>query len=404
MNNTKKTHHIICHYAEIGLKGKNRNFFEKKLADNIKRTIERLGFNINITMASGSVIVDLKNVSNEDQNVIKKHLSLIPGIHHFSFAISVDPDIETLKEESFNLLNSEDFGSFKIDTKRSDKSYPMGSMDVSKEVGAFVFNELNKEVKMDNPDVILFIEIIREKRGETRAFIFKEKVKGIGGLPVGSSSKALSLMSGGIDSPVASFLTMKRGVKNEFIHFHSYPFTGKESINKVKDIIKIINRVQFDSIIHWVPFAEAQKEIITSVPAPLRIVMYRRFMMRISSKIAHKKNIPALITGDSIGQVGSQTLENILAVSQVTNLPILRPLSGMDKEEIIDIAKNIDTFDISIRPCEDTCSRFMPDNPTTKADLDNIRSAEEKLDIDRIVEECISQIETERIQEVRKDL
>lgn len=404
MNGSQKNHHIICHYAEIGLKGKNRNFFEKKLADNIKRALKDLGVDIGITMASGSIIVNLNSISQDEIMMIKKCLSLTPGIYHFSFAISVDPDLETFKKESFDLLKDEDFNSFKIDTKRSDKSYPVKSMEVNKEVGAFIVDKFSKAVKMDDPDVVIFIEIIREKRGETKAFIFKDKTKGIGGLPVGSSSRALSLMSGGIDSPVASFLTMKRGVKNEFIHFHSYPFTSKESINKVKDIIRVMNKIQFESIIHWVPFADAQKEIVASVPAPLRIVMYRRFMMRIASKIAYKKNIPALVTGDSIGQVGSQTLENIRTISEASKLPILRPLSGMDKEEIIDIAKGINTFDISIRPCEDTCSRFMPNNPTTKADLNDVRSAEEAIDIDRMIDECINQTETERIQGVRKDL
>ena len=375
--------YIVCHYHEIALKGKNRKFFEEKLVFNIKSALPKASFEF-VKRISGRIIVKLTDRGLKKQIKIKNILKDVFGIVNFSFVDGCNPEIKAIKNKALEILKSKRFKTFKIQTKRSDKEFSLTSQKINEKVGAFIVDNLNKKVKLEKPGATCFIEITKNQ-----AFLYTEKIKGPGGLPVSTGGKAAVLLSGGIDSPVAGFLTMKRGVKAVFIHFHAHPYTDKASIDKVKRIVKSLNRFQFNSKLYLVPFADVQKQIVLKMPAKLRVVFYRRFMLRIAQAIGRKEKVSALVTGDSIGQVASQTLENILAISEAANIPILRPLIGFDKEEIINLAKKIDTFDISILPYQDCCARFLPVRVETKANLKQVKLEEKRLDIKELVEKAL---------------
>ncbi len=384
--------HILIHYAEIGLKGNNRAFFENKLESNITQALkkDKVAFS-NVKRITGRIIIKLTNDTNIQE--AKEVLKNTPGIANFSPSIKTNSNLEKIKEVVSNLVKEEDFSSFAINTKRSDKSFSKSSVEVNEDVGALVVDQTKKEVDLENPDLTINIEIASK-----HTFIYLQKYEGRGGLPVTTGGKSVTLLSGGIDSPVASYFMAKRGVKNVFIHFHSYPYTNHSSIDKAKEVVEILNKFQFKSKLYLVPFAEIQKEILDNTPEPLRILLYRRFMFRIAEKIAEKEEAQVLATGESIGQVSSQTLENIKAVSESINTPVLRPLIGMDKVDIINVAKDIGTYKTSIKPCQDSCTWFMPKNPRTKAKVSEIKNAEENLSIDDLVKEGLDSIEVEIIQ------
>ncbi|MCP6718218.1 MAG: tRNA 4-thiouridine(8) synthase ThiI [Patescibacteria group bacterium] len=375
--------YIVCHYHEIGLKGKNRKFFEEKLVENIKKSLPKDSFEF-VKRISGRIIVKLTDTGLKQKDKIKKSLKNVFGMVFFIFACNVKPEIKIINKKALEILEQEKFKTFRIRTQRSDKDFPLKSPKVSETVGAFIVKNLKKKVKLENPDITLFIEITRN-----HAFLYTEKISAYGGLPVGVGNKAVVLLSGGIDSPVAGFLTMKRGVKAIFVHFHARPYTDEASIDKVKRIVKILNKFQFNSKLYLIPFADVQKQILLKVSARLRVIFYRRLMMKIAEVVAKKEKALALVTGDSIGQVASQTLENIFVISEAVNMPILRPLIGFDKEEIIDLAKKIDTFDVSILPHQDCCARFLPARVETKADLKQVKSEEKKLDVEELIEKAL---------------
>ena len=384
--------YIVIHYAEIGLKGQNRPFFEKRLEKNIKKSFERdeISFK-SIERKYGRILVKLSE--NPELSRINKTLSNIFGIANFSFAVKVKSKIEEIENKAVEILKVENFQTFKIDTRRSDKKFPMKSMEVNEKVGQKVVDNLKKNVDLENPDKTVFIEITWDG-----AFIYLEKIDSLGGLPVGTGNKTLVLLSGGIDSPVAAYLLNKRGVENIFIHFYSCLHTGQASINKAKKIVEILNKYQFKSKLYLVPFIEIQREILDQSPPSLRILLYRRFMFRIAEKLAEKQKACVLTTGESVGQVASQTLENIKAISESIEIPILRPLIGFNKEEIISLSKKIGTYETSILPCQDTCTQFMPDHPETKATIRQIKKAEENLDLDKLIEMGVQSIEEVTVQ------
>lgn len=375
--------YIVCHYHEIALKGKNRRFFEEKLVFNIKSALPKASFEF-VKRISGRIIVKLTDRGLKKQTKIKNILKDVFGIVNFSFVDSCKPEIKAIKNKALEILKSKRFKTFKIQTQRSDKEFFLTSQKINEKVGAFIVDNLNKKVKLEKPGATCFIEITKNQ-----AFLYTEKIKGPGGLPVSTGGKAAVLLSGGIDSPVAGFLTMKRGVKAVFIHFHAHPYTDKASIDKVKRIVKSLSRFQFNSKLYLVPFADIQKQIVLKMPAKLRVVFYRRFMLRIAQAVGRKEKVSALVTGDSIGQVASQTLENIFAISEAANIPILRPLIGFDKEEIINLAKKIDTFDISILPYQDCCARFLPVRVETKANLKRVKLEEKKLEVKELVKRAL---------------
>lgn len=372
---------VICHYAEIGLKGKNRKFFEEKLVENIKKALN-LSFYKKVRRISGRILIELGKKAKEKE--IEDSLKNVFGIAYFAFGVSCHQKIEAIKEKAVEILKSQKFKTFRIETKRSKKDFSLTSQQINEKVGAWVVQKLNKNVDLKNPKTTCFIEIV-----EKYAFLYLKKIKGQGGLPVSVSGRAISLLSGGIDSPVASFYGQKRGIKIIFLHFTSYPFTKQSSVEKAKEIVKILNKFQFQSKLYLVPFTEIQKEILLKTKAKLRVVLYRRFMFRIAEILAKKVRAKALITGESVGQVASQTLENILAIEEAIDLPVLRPLIGLDKKDIISKAREIGTFEVSILPGEDCCQRFLPKHPETKADLPEVKREEDKLNIEKLIKEAI---------------
>ena len=368
----------VCHYGEIALKGKNRKFFERKLVSNIREIVE----DSKVLSPRGRIVV-----FSEDENLEEK-ISKVSGIDYFFLLTVVSSSDKEIKEKAVSLIKQKEFNTFRVTVKRSDKSFPIPSMEFSSIVGGEIAKETGKKVDLSSPDITCFIEINKKE-----SYIYFDKIKGLGGLPVNSSGKAVCLISGGIDSPVASFLMMKRGLKSVFVHFHAYPSTSKESICKVEKIIKILSSYQGESVLYLVPFDEIQKEIMINTKDSLRILLYRRFMMRIAEEIGRKEGAKAITTGESLGQVASQTIENIFITGSVVNLPIFRPLIGKNKEEIISQAKKIKTYDISILKEEDCCVRFLPKNPETVGKIKEIEKEEELLDKDKMIEGVLDKIE-----------
>jgi len=373
--------YIICHYHEIGLKGKNRRFFEQKLVKNIKRALPVRSFEF-VRRISGRIIIKLKK-----EEGIEDSLKNVFGIAYFAFAINSEQKIEAIKKKALELLRDRRFRTFRISAKRSGKEFPLSSQQINEQVGEFILNKIKvagARVNLDKPDLTCFIEIV-----EKYAFLYLEKIRGLGGLPVGVGGRAVALLSGGIDSPVAAFRVMRRGVKIIFLHFHAYPYTEKVSIKKAEQLTRVLNKYQHHSKLYLIPFANIQKEILLKTPAKLRVVLYRRFMFRIAQKIAEKEGALALVSGESVGQVASQTLENIKVIEEAIDLPVLRPLIGEDKEDIISQAKMIGTFDISILPYEDCCVRFLPVHPATKAQLKEVKDVEKKLNIKKLIRQAL---------------
>lgn len=379
---------FVGHYSEIGLKGKNRRFFEDKLRKNIRLALKELsrGDDIRVELRHKRLSIAFEN--EVDAQAVSEKLKNVFGLVNFSVVKRVPSRARDIRETALELMRDKNFDTFAVSCKRSDKSYPQTSVEVNIEVGAYIVEKMNKKVDLSRPDVTCYIEIMREN-----SFVYVEKQRGAGGLPVDVSGRVMMLMSGGLDSPVAAYYTMKRGARCEYIHFHSYPYTSQASINKVKSLIEVLNNYQFYAKVHMIPFSEAQEEIVLNCPDRLRIVLYRRFMMRIAQKAAEESGINAISTGDSLGQVASQTLANIRAINDVVNLPVLRPLIGLDKNEIMDKAREIGTYAISILPHDDACSRFMPKQPVINAKLEDVYEAEKKLDVQRIVEETLAKRE-----------
>lgn len=383
--------YVICHYSEIGLKGKNRKFFEEKLIESIKRCLEARLYEF-VKRISGRIIIKLNPRGIEKQSEIKIALKNVFGLAYFCFAHESKQNIESIKRRGLEILKQKDFNSFRVLTKRSKKDFYLTSPEIDSQVGGYIVDNLKKKVDLKNPEIILFIEIV-----EKYTFLYMEKIKGQGGLPIGTGGRVLLLLSGGIDSPVAGFQLMKRGLKLCFIHFHTYPYTTQESIKKTEKIVKHLSRFQGKSKLYLVPFAEIQKQIVLKVPVKLRVIFYRRLMVKIAQEIAKKENISVLATGDNLGQVASQTLENINVITQAVDMPILRPLITFDKEEIVNKAKEIDTYKISILPDQDCCSRFVPKHPETRACLKHVNKVEKKLKTKKLLKVALKQIKIKQI-------
>ena len=363
---------ILIHYSEIGLKKGNRGFFEAKLRDNIKKALRGIPIK-SVTMDFGRFILSLPSESQLD--TIIERLKDVIGIAHFSVAYLGDLNIEILKQQIYEKLEKVDFNSFKIATRRADKQYPLTSVQVNQIVGEKIFTGLNKSVDLNNPELTCNIEIFNKQ-----IFFHFDRNEGIRGLPTGSSGRVVSLLSSGIDSPVASFRMMSRGCRVIFVHFHSFPFTDKSSYHNAIRLADLLTKFQYNSRLYLVPLVKAQEAIIMQSPVKLRLILYRRMMFRIAEMIARKERAKALVTGESLGQVASQTLDNITAISDVVAFPVLRPLIGVDKEWIINQAKKIDTFTISTEPYDDCCSYLVPKNPETHAKLDEVQAAESKIE------------------------
>ncbi len=376
---------ILIHYHEIGLKGKNRGRFERRLMTNITRALKDVPCG-KLERLSGRMMLALTSESPID--VIRERLSTVFGIANFSEAVLAKRNIEAIRETAWRLAQKADFESFKIVTRRGDKTFPLNSDQINRDVGKHIQTLSGARVLMDNPDFICFIEIAPQ-----RIFIYAEKIPAPGGLPVGSNESAVSLLSSGIDSPVASYKIMKRGVKLTYVHFHSQPYTNRNSQRNTEDLVRLLTRHQYVSDLYLVPFVEIQRHIMTQAPASYRVILYRRAMLLIAEAIAEKVNAQALVTGENVGQVASQTLSNMRAIEEVTPLPILRPLAGDNKEEIINEARRIGTYQISIEPYEDCCSVFVPKHPETRANLEKVREIESALDLAPLIAQTLEQTE-----------
>ncbi len=293
-----------------------------------------------------------------------------------------------IKGKAKQLIRQENFSSFRIAARRADKSFALNSTEINRELGSFIGEISKARVDLKNPDFTLFVDIL-----PNGAYVYTEECPGLGGLPVGVSGKVLSLLSGGIDSPVAAWHMLKRGCPVDFIHFHAFPLVEGTSREKAQDLAEILNRHQSSSRLFLVPFAEAQKTIILNVPPAYRVLVYRRFMLRIAQRIAHQNNIQVMATGESIGQVGSQTIENLTTIRSVTTMPILSPLIGMDKQDIVNKARALETYPISIIPDQDCCTLFVPRHPRTTSTSQELDTIESTLDVNAIVEKTIDATE-----------
>ena len=387
--------HIICHYAEIGLKGKNRNFFEKKLKENIKNTLDIHLPNsfINIQRLRGRFLIELTEFGQDSISQIKKLLKNIFGLAYFTFAYKSEPDLDIIKSDSLELINRLEFDTFRVTARRIDTRFPYTSQELNEKVGEVIFEKLNKGVNLKYPEATCFIDVLDEG-----TFLYTAKIQSAKGLPVGVSGTAVVMLSGGIDSPVAAYYAMKRGMHVIYVHFHSVPLVSEASVEKVRDTVDILKKYQPRSKLYLMKFAAIQQQIMVDCNEKLRVVLYRRYMMKIAEKIAELENAKAIYTGEALGQVASQTIENITVVEESVNIPIMRPLVGFDKLEIIAKAQEIGTYEISILPHEDCCTLYVPKHPATKARLSDIQKNEASLDSDALIEESLKTTEIEIIE------
>lgn len=380
---------FIVHYGEVGLKGKNRSFFENRLVRNIKHALEGTEY-ADVQRIHGRLLVTLS--TNADIPEIQRRMGAVMGIAHFELCRVTEQNMEAIKDGSLEWIQGREFQTLKVETKRANKQFPLTSPEISAEVGGHLLKHTGARADMHHPDLMCWIEIV-----EKSAYIYTDKIRGIGGLPVGVSGKVLVMLSGGIDSPVAAWRMMKRGAKAIFVHFHSYPYTDKASLEKAAELVGILAKSNYRTQVYYVPFAEIQREIVTKTPAPFRVILYRRMMVRIAERIAVKEGAVTLVTGESLGQVASQTLGNLKVIEDTANLPILRPLISDDKEEIVNLAQRIGTFDVSTLPHQDCCSLFVPDHPATNATIEDVQSAENALKIDALVEQALEAVEKQTV-------
>ncbi|MBI2987710.1 MAG: tRNA 4-thiouridine(8) synthase ThiI [Deltaproteobacteria bacterium] len=378
---------VLVRYHEVALKKGNRPYFVELLKRNLASSVRDLGFE-EIKSLPGRLLLRLGDGADHEE--IRRRIAWVFGVANFSFVERTSPDLDTLQSSILETINGQGFASFRIDTKRADKDFPLTSPEINRKIGAAVKEKSGARVDLKNAELTISIEILPRD-----AFFGFDKISGAGGLPVGASGRAVSLISGGIDSPVAAYRMMQRGCRLIFVHFHSAPYLDKTSQEKARQLVQLLTRHQFTSRLYLVPFGEIQRQIVATVLRPLRVVLYRRMMMRIGESIARREKGGALVTGESLAQVASQTLENLAVIEKATTLSILRPLVGMDKQEIIDQARRIGTFETSAIPDQDCCQLFVPKHPATKAKLADVENVESRLDIPGMTQLGVEQAERE---------
>jgi tRNA uracil 4-sulfurtransferase len=392
---SKKPTHIICHYSEIGLKGKNRSYFEKKLKDNIKNSLDANAPNsfVIINRLRGRFLIELTELGQNSTAQIKNILINIFGLAYFAFAYESLSDMDIIKSDSLELMKRLKFETFRVTARRIDSRFPYTSQQLNEDVGEVIFEKMNKSVNLKYPEATCFIDVLDEG-----TFLFTEKIQSAKGLPIGVSGIVVVMLSGGIDSPVAAFYAMKRGMRVIYVHFHSVPLVSEASVEKVRDTVEILKKYQPKSKLYLMKFAAIQQQILVDCNEKLRVVLYRRYMMKIAEKVAESEFASAIYTGEALGQVASQTIENITVVEESVKLPIMRPLIGFDKLEIIEKAQEIGTYDISILPHEDCCTLYVPKHPATKARLIDIQKNEASLDSDALIEESLKTAEIDIVE------
>ncbi|TFB25051.1 tRNA 4-thiouridine(8) synthase ThiI [Filobacillus milosensis] len=381
-----KYDHILVRYGELALKGKNKKTFIQILKRNVEKKLSAYT-NIKVQAKRDHMYILL---NGEEHEPILKECKDIFGIQSFSLAMKVENDEEKIKDAALQALMLENGNTFKMTTKRPNKNFPVRSQEMNQILGGHLLRNTDDwSVNVHNPDVELRVEIRHDA-----TYITAKKIQGKGGLPVGSTGKTLLLLSGGIDSPVAGYLTMNRGVEIEAIHFHSPPFTSDRAKQKVEDLARVLTKYGGDVKLHLVPFTEIQQKIFQEAPENYGMTIMRRLMLRISEMVAKQNDILSITTGESLGQVASQTMESMHTINEVTNYPIIRPLVAMDKIDIIDISKEIEAYEISIRPYEDCCTIFVPKSPKTRPKREKVNEFEKPIDFSKDIEKALSSIET----------
>lgn len=371
---------VMVRYGELSTKGKNIKDFIKKLANNIKDSLKEFT-ELTYKVQHDHIYINLNGVEFEK---VSEKLKLIPGISSFSLVTSIAPDLDEIIKVGTEIAQKSSAKTFKVITKRADKLFPYHSDDINRKVAASVLQNTDLKVDVHNPELEIRITV-----RENEAFVYQESIPGLGGYPLGIAGKALMLISGGIDSPVASFLMMKRGVKLEMIHFAAPPYTSEQVLVKIKDIIHKLNVFQPAVKLYIVPFTEIQKKIYEVAGTSYAITIMRRMMLRIAERVARYNRDLVLASGESIGQVASQTLTSMASIEECCGLPLIRPLATYDKVDIIKLSKKIDTYDISIRPYEDCCTIFVPKHPVIHPDLKLAKEYEKLIDKDELIYEAI---------------
>jgi thiamine biosynthesis protein ThiI len=374
---------IVIHYQEIALKGKNRPWFLARLVRNIRHALSDLDVT-SVRALVGRIQVVLGPAASRD--AASERLRHVFGIANFSHATATRPEIEALSAAILDQLGDRTWRSFRVSARRAEKRFPLTSPQIEREVGGRIKEARGWKVDLEHPELVVHVEMLTNN-----AFFFFDKERGPGGLPTGTAGRVTCLLSGGIDSPVAAYRMMKRGCVVTFVHFHSYPILSRASQDKARELVRLLTRWQQRSTLYLVPFGEIQQQVVLSVPGPMRVVVYRRLMLRIAERIARARRAQALVTGDVVGQVASQTLENLAVVGGVASLPLFRPVIGMDKDEITAEAQRIGSYPISIIEDQDCCTLFTPRNPQTRAKLAEIERAELALPIDEIIERTLGE-------------
>ncbi|MBC8311951.1 MAG: tRNA 4-thiouridine(8) synthase ThiI [Candidatus Marinimicrobia bacterium] len=381
---------ILIHYHEISLKGDNRGWFEKVFKRNVRAQVKPLPFTSVETNAARVFIFGVDaNRWDEYATALKK----VMGLMNAHLMHSVEPEMDAIKSTAAELISHKEFETFRVSTKRQYKNFPYTSQEVNREIGAHIQPICNKRVKLKGADLDVVIELVNSK-----AYIGVDKIRGYGGLPVGTGERAISLLSSGIDSPVSSFEMIKRGVSLSYVHFHSAPATSRQSIKNVERLLEVIVGYQIRCDLYNIPLLAIQEKIMETAPSKFWVILFRRAMMRMAEQIAEEIDAVALITGENVGQVASQTLSNMRATADVVERPILRPLAGLNKEDIVNRAREIGTYEISIEPYEDCCSFFVPIHPETRANLEEVRAIEASIDMTGLYETAMENIEKSTIE------
>jgi thiamine biosynthesis protein ThiI len=377
---------VVIHYHEVALKRGNRPAFVSRLVDNIGRALRGTGIK-RVRSVPGRIVVNL--TPQADWPEISRRLQRVFGIANFSLSWRAERDIDAITARALEAIDGRQFASFAVRAKRADKSFHFPSPEIGRIVGSAVVERTQAAVDLKTPELTINVEVLPRE-----AFVSLGRVPGPGGLPVGASGTVLALISGGIDSPVAALRMLRRGCRVAFIHFHGAPYQDRTSRDKVTELVQLLTRYQFESRLYLVPFGEIQRQIVTSVPRPYRVVLYRRMMMRIAEAVAASMGPQALalVTGESLGQVASQTLSNLTVTEEAVAVPVLRPLIGMDKAEITAQAQHIGSFEISIQPDQDCCQLFVPLHPATRSTVPQIRDAERALDISAMVKQGLDNL------------
>ncbi len=376
---------ILIHYDEIGLKGKNRPLFIERLSQRIERAAS-LFCEAKVRKRTGRLILETSGLKAPDDLI--EALGKVFGVAYFARAQSVPLDLEAAANTALEMIAPLKINSFRVRTRKSFPTTPISTREWDRTIGGRIQARRHLPVDLERPGLTVHIEVIPRE-----AWVYAEKIPGPGGLPVGSVGRVAALLSGGIDSPLAAWRIMKRGCEVVFIHFHGAPYLSRASADKAKDLAHVLNGYQLGGRLYMIPFGNLQKEIVLATKPEYRVVLYRRFMVRIAEQIARLENARALVTGESLGQVASQTLHNLAAIEDAVQLPILRPLIGMDKDEIIEGAKKLGTFEISIEPDQDCCSLFVPKHPAIRSHAGHLRGLESRLPVQEMIDKVIHEAE-----------